>query len=107
MHVIVWKFEVPPEHAAEFCATYSNTGDWAMLFAQAPGYLGTELLQCADKPNWFLTLDRWRCPEDFRDFQQRFHQEYSALDARCAALTSCEHSMGAFDTLPCPIGCPR
>jgi heme-degrading monooxygenase HmoA len=72
MHVILWQFEVAAEKAAAFVAAYSGNGAWAQLFRQAPGYLGTELLRCAEDPKHYMTIDRWSSAEDFTRFQRDF-----------------------------------
>jgi len=96
MFVIVWEFEAEPRRAAEFQSIYSSQGDWAALFRQAPGYLGTELLQSTGNPARFLTLDRWTHPQDFANFQRDFAAPYAALDARCQSLTLRQRKLGAF-----------
>jgi quinol monooxygenase YgiN len=96
MYVIHWEFEVSPDRAAEFCSIYSPRGEWAQLFAQAPGYLGTELFRSAEHPDRFLTIDRWSQPEDFTSFKQLWDGPYSELDARCEGLTLSERKLGAF-----------
>jgi len=96
MYVILWDFEIAPYRTAEFESIYSPQGEWRRLFAQAPGYLGTELLQSADSLWRFLTIDRWACEEDFAHFQQEFGEPYSALDAQCQRLTRSQRKLGAF-----------
>jgi heme-degrading monooxygenase HmoA len=96
MYLILWEFAVAPQRVAEFRSIYSPSGEWAKLFAQAVGYLGTELLEsCEDLPR-FVTIDRWRDAADFAEFQQRFREPYAALDARCKHLTLSERKLGAF-----------
>jgi heme-degrading monooxygenase HmoA len=96
MYVVIWEFEVRPERVAEFQSIYAPQGEWAQLFRLASGYLGTELLRCADSPSRFLTVDRWRASRDLTDFEERFRETYSALDARCESLTLSERKLGAF-----------
>jgi hypothetical protein len=48
MYVILWEFVVPPEKVDAFIAAYKDDGAWAKLFAQAEGYVGTELLRSAE-----------------------------------------------------------
>jgi heme-degrading monooxygenase HmoA len=96
MYLILWEFEVAAERRDEFCAIYAAGGDWAQLFAQAPGYLGTDLLASCEDPARFLTVDRWTSAEHFADFQRNFHDTYAALDARCQGLTLSESRLGAF-----------
>ena len=96
MYVIIWEFEVKPERVAEFQSIYAPQGEWAQLFSRASGYLGTELLHCANRPTRFLTVDRWIAPRDFTDFEAQFREPYSTLDALCESLTLSERKVGAF-----------
>ena len=42
-HLRLWKFTVPAENEDRFVAAYRADGDWAKLFAVAPGFIRTEL----------------------------------------------------------------
>ena len=66
MCVIVWEFLVEPEKVDAFVAAYKSTGAWATLFAQAEGYVGTELLSSteSDEEAKFITIDRWTTAEN-------------------------------------------
>jgi heme-degrading monooxygenase HmoA len=94
-HVIVWTYEVAPERRNDFCRVYGPNGDWARLFARAPGFLGVELLFEGVR---YLTIDRWASGEAFEAFKSQFGDEYAELDAKCAGLTLSESKLGAFDT---------
>jgi quinol monooxygenase YgiN len=96
MYVIVWEFDVKPERVPEFQSIYSSEGDWAQLFRQAHGYLGTELLRDARNPVRFLTIDRWTHAQHFANFRERWGEQYAALDARCEGLTLNERKIGTF-----------
>jgi heme-degrading monooxygenase HmoA len=92
-YVILWSFDVAPEHEAAFIATYGPQGEWAQLFARAPGFIGVELYRDGGR---FLTIDRWLSEPAFAAFQAEFAEAYLALDARCEALTRAETKLGAF-----------
>lgn len=96
MHIIIWQFVVREEHVQEFRSAYHSSGDWAELFRQADGYLGTELLRSAHEPNIFLTIDRWENDACFEAFQQQFGAEYKELDSQYEGLTSSETKVGVF-----------
>jgi heme-degrading monooxygenase HmoA len=72
MYIIVWEFVVRPEKATAFVAAYQSDGAWAKLFAQADGYIGTELLHSTDQAATFVTIDRWKTADAFARFQERF-----------------------------------
>lgn len=96
MHVLVWEFHVRPGSEPAFEAAYGPTGDWARLFGEAPGFLGTELLRDPAQKGRYLTLDRWDSADAFADFRAARDADYRALDARCEPWTTLETSLGAF-----------
>ena len=97
MYVVVWEFVVRPEKVDAFVAAYQSEGAWAQLFAQAEGYLGTELLSAMDRDRiQYVTIDRWKAAEDFRRFQERFGTEYRRLDTQLEGLTIGERQLGTF-----------
>ncbi|HET7745687.1 MAG TPA: antibiotic biosynthesis monooxygenase family protein [Vicinamibacteria bacterium] len=95
--VLVWEFDVEPGREAEFVRAYRPEGDWAVLFRQADGFRGTELLRDEKDPTRYVTIDRWESLAAWEDFRRRFKAEYEALDARCEALTSRESRIGTFE----------
>jgi heme-degrading monooxygenase HmoA len=105
MYVIVWEFVVRPEKMDAFVAAYKFDGAWAHLFAQADGYIGTELLLATerdqgaterDQGTTYITIDRWKAAEDFTRFQEQFGDEYKALDTKLEGLTVSERKLGTF-----------
>lgn len=96
MFVIIWEFTVQPAHADDFARAYGPDGEWSRLFRQCNGYVATELLHDAEQPERCVTLDYWRLPDNYVAAMARIATEYQALDARCAAWTSSERSLGNF-----------
>lgn len=94
MIATIWRFRVPAESVAEFERVYGPEGDWALLFARAPGYAGTELLR--DAEGIYLTIDRWQSESDYRSAKKALEAEYAALDRRCEAYTSEETWLGLY-----------
>lgn len=92
----VWEFVVAAARRAEFEHEYGPDGRWVALFRAAPGFLGTQLLHDDGTPGRYLTVDRWRSPEDYGDFRKAFAAQYDALDHECKALTLAERSIGHF-----------
>ena len=101
MHTILWEFEAREEKKHDFIRAYGSDGDWAMLFRRGNGYKGTELLRSTNKPNVFVTIDRWANAEDFENFRKQFNKGYCALDARFSALTLNEKKLGSFESEDC------
>ncbi|MEI9902757.1 MAG: antibiotic biosynthesis monooxygenase [Asticcacaulis sp.] len=95
-YCLVWSFEVAPQHRPEFERIYAGDGDWAKLFAQGDGFLGTELLTDAETPGRYVTVDRWRTADDFAAFKRERAESYGALDVECEDLTAVETRLGAF-----------
>jgi len=98
-HVIVWRFRVRPEHIAGFERAYGPDGDWAQLFRQCNGYLGTELVRDVAVPGLYLTFDRWRSAADYDAMLRGHVGDYTRLDADCAVLTLTEDKLGAFEAV--------
>jgi heme-degrading monooxygenase HmoA len=96
MHIILWEFTVRNELIKEFVLAYGSDGEWAKLFRNATGYLGTELLRSSSDHNTFLTFDRWEDAGCFERFQDRFGAEYKKLDAQLEELTLTEKKLGTF-----------
>jgi heme-degrading monooxygenase HmoA len=96
MFVRIWRFQVRPEKAGDFLATYGPAGPWATLFHRVAGYLGTDLLHSATEPDIFFTVDRWESPETWAAFLRAWGDDYAALDRRCESLTETEAELGEF-----------
>ena len=98
-YVRVWRFRPLPNRIAAFEEAYGPKGDWARLFRAANGFLGTTLLRGQGEPTEYLTLDRWASPQAYEDFRRARHEEFTALDRRCEALTALEREIGSFEEL--------
>lgn len=96
-YAIIWTYDVEPGQDAAFRAAYGPHGDWAQLFASAPGFIGVELLADGEL---CATIDRWESPAAFDAFQAKHGEAYRALDATFAHLTRAQHRLGAFTSLP-------
>ncbi len=96
MFVVVWQFDVAEDKLAPFEAAYGPAGKWAQLFQKSPGYLGTELLKDAYIAGRYLTIDRWRSEEAFREFRKANDAGYEEIDRACDDLTAREERVGTF-----------
>lgn len=92
-HVIIWTYDVATGQEAAFRAAYGSEGDWARLFAKAPGFIGVELLEGAR----YATIDRWDSKAAFDAFKAEHGGAYAALDAKLAPLTVAQQLVGAFN----------
>jgi heme-degrading monooxygenase HmoA len=99
MFVTIWEYTVADGQAQAFEALYAADGPWAALFAQSPGYLGTELLR-AQAPGAYLTIDRWRDAADHAHCLAYGRERYAELDRLGDALTRHERCVGYYTT-PC------
>jgi heme-degrading monooxygenase HmoA len=97
MIALIWRYEVKEEARAAFEAAYAPTGAWARLFARSEGFRGTELFRADDGS--YLTLDVWRCREDFDAFMNGHGDDYQALDRSTEGWTRSEHRIGSYEVL--------
>jgi heme-degrading monooxygenase HmoA len=91
----LWRFEVPPETEARFVAAYKSDGDWARLFATAPGFIRTDLWREAD--GTYVTADHWESAAAYGRFQTESGDAYRQLDAELEGVAGIETFLGAFD----------
>jgi heme-degrading monooxygenase HmoA len=96
-YVYVWRFLVRSGSEADFVAAYGPDGEWARLFRQADGFLGSELLRDRADPRLFLTVDRWVSRQAGEAFRTARAEEWEAIDRRCQALTDAEEELGSFE----------
>ena len=97
MFAILWEFVPAPGKEREFEAAYGPKGLWAEFFADADGFLGTDLLREADGDGPYMTFDRWRSADDYDAFVTANRQAYAELDEECQALTTREFCRGSFE----------
>lgn len=95
-YVRIWRYRVPPGREQAFVQAYGADGDWARLFRQGDGYLGTELLHPCTPVAGYVTIDRWRTEADWRRFLEDHGAVYQALDRRLASLTTENVEIGSF-----------
>ena len=97
--VALYRYRVPPERTAAFEAAYGPDGDWARLYREAPGYLGTELWRDPAAPGAYLLADRWASAADRDAGIGLLGERYRALDRRCADLHEQEELLGVLDAV--------
>lgn len=94
-HLRLWTFEVPADAEERFVAAYKSDGDWARLFASAPGFIRTELWKSGD--GLYLTADYWASAADFERFRSNLGEAYRRLDAELEGVSGIENFVGAFE----------
>ena len=94
--VAVWEFQVKLGCEAAFEEMYGPQGDWARLFAQGEGYLGTQLQRDVRQAHRYLTFDFWASQEAYEKFRATHEQGYLQLEPRGEALTERERELGWF-----------
>ena len=94
-HLRLWTFEVSADAEHRFVAAYKTDGDWAKLFATAPGFIRTELWRGGD--GLYLTADYWRSVADFDEFQASLGEAYRKLDNELEGVAGIETFVGAFE----------
>ena len=98
MYLIVWKYKVHADREDDFRDAYGADGDWARLFAQHDGFLGTELI-VTDEPGRYMTIDRWEGEQSFNAFMERDQEAYRRLDERFEAFTISEDLVGGGNSV--------
>lgn len=96
MFTTIWEYEIGPDRRGEFLETYGASGAWAGLFRRASGFLETVLLQDVERPERFLTLDRWESRAAYEAFRAAERSAYEALDRETAGLTRAERHLGTL-----------
>lgn len=91
---IFWEYQVNMGCESEFERVYGSDGDWVELFKQGDGYLGTEIFRDVSVPRHYITIDRWVSKEAYKDFHQKFAQEYGVIDERLDCLTERQALLG-------------
>ena len=94
-HLRLWRFEVAPDQEDRFLAAYRSDGDWARLFATAPGFIRTELWRNGD--GIYVTADHWESVTAFERFQAALGDDYRRLDAELEGVSGIESFLGGFD----------
>ena len=94
-HMRLWRFEVSEKDEARFVEAYRSDGDWARLFATAPGFIRTELW--SEGNCIYLTADHWESVAAFEAFQANSGEEYRRLDAELDGIAGIEWFLGALD----------
>lgn len=90
MYLRIWEFVPAPGREEAFRRIYGPDGDWAQLFRQALGYLGTHLEPLEDGSDAYRTTDRWEAEAAWIVFRQKHAAAYEALDRACEELTLSE-----------------
>jgi heme-degrading monooxygenase HmoA len=99
MYLIVWEYQVKTVRAAEFERIYASDGPWAKLFQRQEGFLGTQLLRDIERPDRYLTVDRWTSSQEHEAFLHRWKREYAALDAQFERVTEKETLLGKWESV--------
>lgn len=94
MFVIVYRYEVIPQHVAAFRAAYGAKGAWAAFFGADPAFVRTDLLE--GKNGEFLSLDYWRTETAYDAFLKSKRRDYQALDKTFARFKRSEMLIGRF-----------
>ena len=99
MYIIIWEYQVKPEHLDDFVKIYGESGAWIELFQKQPGYLGTELLHDSHYLYHYTTIDRWTSRTDYEGFLSTWKKEYDLLDTQCEGLTKRETLLGKWESV--------
>jgi heme-degrading monooxygenase HmoA len=95
MLVVIWEYDVRPGMEDAFESLYGAGGEWAALFREHEGFIGTELLR-GDRPCRYLSIDRWESASHYDAFLTNARQRYAGIDAKGDALTLDERRVGRY-----------
>ena len=97
MFLRVWQYDVVAGCEADFERIYGSDGEWARLFANSDGFVGTELLTRLGEPRGYLTVDRFLSASAWDRFLAENRHQYDALDRQAAGLTRTEQELAAVE----------
>jgi heme-degrading monooxygenase HmoA len=101
---LVFSYEV--RDTEQFEMVYGPEGEWAAFFADARGYVGTELLRDVELPGRYLVIDRWESPEAYNAFASEHREEYMRRVDESAYMYEQELRFGTFENVWAP-GIPQ
>ncbi len=96
MFAYIWEYIIREDKREDFLRYYEPEGVWAVFFQKGEGYLRTELLEDAENPQRFLTIDYWRSKADRDAFRKKHAQEFEIIDKTCESSTHSERFWGEF-----------
>jgi heme-degrading monooxygenase HmoA len=94
---LVFSYEV--RDTAQFEAVYGPGGEWATFFADARGFIGTELLRDVEAPDRYLVVDRWESAEAYNAFATERREEYMRRVDDTRFLYDQELRFGTFENV--------
>ena len=97
MIALVFSYEVRDAQAFE--SAYGADGEWAQFFAQAAGYIGTELLRDVEHPGRYLVVDRWESADAYNGFAVAHRDEYMRRVDDTRFLYDQELRFGTFENV--------
>ena len=92
----MWEFRVKPDSVGGFIKLYGPDGDWVKLFANAEGYIRTELHRDVHESMRFVTIDYWESIEHLQRFRTEFATKIDEIDEIGDAMTESEEQIGEF-----------
>jgi quinol monooxygenase YgiN len=99
LYIVIWEFQVKPQHHAAFEQHYSGNGSWAKLFRNDPAYVETQLLRDPTVAGRYLSVDIWRDEASYQAFKEREHARYQEMDSGFEAFTERESLIGSFEVV--------
>ena len=97
MIALVFSYDV--RDPDEFERAYGAGGEWAQLFEQGEGYIGTELLRDVEQPGRYLVIDRWESTEAYNAFVGAHRDAYMQKVDDTRFHYEHELRFGTFETI--------
>jgi len=95
-YCVIWEFRVVEAKRESFERMYGPEGAWARLFRENAAFLGTDLYRSVQRPDWYLTIDRWWSKTDYERFRREREEAYRAIDELGEQLTEEERLVAEF-----------
>ena len=97
MIALVFSYDV--RDGAQFESVYGPDGEWAAFFADARGFIGTELLRDVEAPGRYLVVDRWETADAYNAFASEHREEYMRRVDDSAYMYDQELRFGTFENV--------
>lgn len=97
MFAYIWEYIIREDKREDFLRYYEPEGVWAVFFKKGEGYLRTELLEDAENPQRFLSIDYWKSQAGRDAFREKYAREFEIIDRTCESFSRVERFGGYFN----------
>jgi quinol monooxygenase YgiN len=102
MVAVVWRFEVSPDHIAEFERFYGANGDWTKMSRRNRSFLGSSFLKDIVEPTRYVLIEYWSEMLVYEKHLANADKEVKELERRRAQFVRHFEPRGVFTALDVP-----